>query len=97
MNQKARAASSSLNRKEDRFMFKPPTHGNINAPTPKIHHDSNDHRENLASEITSKIKKEFESGSKIKRSSFQRVNKVNKLPSGKRDINLLSNKNRSSS
>lgn len=97
MNYKPRAASSSLNRKdEERLMFKPPTHGTIHAPTPKNYPEtSNIHSENT--DGNSKIKEEFESGSKIRRSNIHKVKKVNKIPLGRKDMNVTSQANRSTS
>ena len=63
-------------------MFRPPTHG-IAAPTPKSNILSED---NVATEISSRIKRDFESGSKIKRNSQHRIKKVNKVPFDKHEI-----------
>jgi serine/threonine protein phosphatase PrpC len=80
---KVRAASSSLNRKgEDGFMFRPPTHGTA-VPTPKGLILSED---NVATEISSKVKRDIESGSKVKRTSQHRIKKVNKVPFDKHEI-----------
>lgn len=101
MQYKVRAASSSLNRKgEDRFLFRPPTHGPSNIPTPKNRQPgSTTHArdDDIDMDLNSKVKKELDSSSKIKRSSLHRVKRVNKIPLGKRDINSSNNPNRSTS
>lgn len=108
-DQKAKAASSSLNRKnEDRFLFRPPFHGTNNMPTPKSNNISThkSKEDSIAIDITSKVKKGYigkseskdgDSSSKTKRASLQRVKRVNKIPLGKRDINVMNNASRSSS
>jgi hypothetical protein len=108
-DQKVRAASSSLNRKgEDRFLFRPPTHGTNNMPTPKNRTNLSTHKskeDSIAIDITTKMKKDYiaksdkesDSNSKAKRSSLQRVKRVNKIPLGKRDINVMNNNSRSTS
>ena len=107
-DQKVRAASSSLNRKnEDRFLFRPPFHGSNNMPTPKNNISTHKAKEDsIAIDITSKVKKGYigksenkdgDSNSKTKRTSLQRVKRVNKIPLGKRDINVMNNASRSTS
>ena len=72
---KVRASSSSLNRKgEDRFLFKPPTHSTLHIPTPKGM--NNTHEEKLANEISNEIRKDIESGAKIKRTSQSRAKNI---------------------
>jgi hypothetical protein len=97
VSQKTRAASSSLNRKdEEKYLFRPPTHGNNNMPTPKgkIASDASE-KEDM--EFTSKMKlgRESESGSKSKFVSLHKIKRVNKIPTGKKEG--VNNYNRSSS
>jgi serine/threonine protein phosphatase PrpC len=80
---KVRAASSSLNRKgEDGFMFRQPNHRTA-APTPK---GVNLVEDNAATEISSGVKRDLESGSNAKRTSLHRIKKVNKVPIEKHEI-----------
>ena len=101
MNYKPRAASSSLNRKDDeRLMFRPPAHATANAPTPKNYTESGNrhsHADETNTDSNSKTKNEFESGSKIRRANLHKVKKVNKIPLGKKDMNPTSQANRSTS
>lgn len=97
---KVRAASSSLNRKnEDKFLFRPPTHAVMHAPTPKyLDSDQNQVDDSATLEISDKIRKGYilkqekdsDSNSKAKRPSLNRVKRVNKIPLGKKDWNIIS-------
>ena len=103
---KVRAASSSLNRKnEDKFLFRPPTHNIMHAPTPKYTEvDQKINEDSVTFEISDKVHKGYivkhdkdsDSNSKLKRSSLNRVKRVNKIPLGKRDNNIT-NQSRSTS
>lgn len=102
ISQKVRASSSSLNRKsEDKFMFRPPTHSTMHMPTPKGQNHqivpsapSDPSTTDMASK--NKISKETDSGAKSKRNSLQRIKRVSKIPSGKREgLNVQGNRSTS--
>lgn len=80
---KVRAASSSLNRKnEDRFLFRPPVHTTLNAPTPNDREDGNAQpNESFKFEVPAKFNKgslskndrNTETVLKIKHASIKKV------------------------
>lgn len=84
---KVRAASSSLNRKnDDRFLFRPPMHTTLNAPTPNNREDT---KEQINNSFKFEVPARFQKGSmsknerntetilKIKHASIQKVTYIN--------------------
>lgn len=60
-------------------MFKPPTHSTLNIPTPK------GVDEKITNETRAKVKRDQDAGNKIKRFTHNRVKKVNKISTDKKD------------